>query len=107
MKRKRVPPIVALVHGLDKKGHPVKDFCAFAGQTPLDIVRAMRGDTMFGSQRSVAQYISATAKRAKRLYGLDIFTGSGAEANRARAFLASLESLGIVEFIRNTRKGGK
>ena len=71
----------------------------FAGKTALEVVRAMRGATLFSDQTTLEDYIDMLLRNAKMLSGIDLVVKGDTPEEKADALLATLIGHGLAEVI--------
>lgn len=73
----------------------MRDGEMFEGDTLLDLVRAMKGASMFSDAKGVLDYIEAVARRLERTEGIEIVVGGEEIDERCEAFVLELASAGL------------
>ena len=73
----------------------MRDGEMFEGDTHLDVVRAMKGASMFSDAKGVLDYIVAVARRLERTEGIGIVVGGEEIDERCEAFVLELASAGL------------
>lgn len=71
----------------------------FTGKTCLEVVRAMKGATLFSDQSSFEDYVDMVLRNAKMLAGIDLLVKGGGPAEKADSLLASLIDHGLAEIL--------
>ena len=71
----------------------------FAGKTALEVVRAMRGATLFSDQTTIEDYLDMLLRNAKMLAGIDLIVKGDTPEEKADSLLASLVDHGLAEFV--------
>ena len=73
----------------------MRDGEMFEGDTHLDLVRAMKGASMFSDAKGVLDYMEAVARRLERTEGIEIVVGGEEIDERCEAFVLELASAGL------------
>lgn len=71
----------------------------FTGKTSLEVVRAMKGATLFSDQTSFEDYVDMVLRNAKMLAGIDLVVKGDSPEEKADSLLASLIDHGLAEII--------
>ena len=71
----------------------------FAGKTALEVVRAMRGATLFSDQTTLEDYLDMLLRNAKMLAGIDLIVKGDTPEEKADSLLASLVDHGLAEHL--------
>ncbi len=71
----------------------------FAGKTALEVVRAMRGATLFSDQATLEDYFDMLLRNAKMLAGIDLVVKGDTPEEKADSLLASLVDHGLAEVV--------
>lgn len=80
-----------LIRNTTLEGEPIAgDGEVFEGKTVLDVVRAMKGASLFSDHRDVESYIDMVLRNAKMLAGIELVVKGDALEEKAASFLAAL-----------------
>ena len=71
----------------------------FTGRSPLDVVLAMKGATLFSDHRDCEDYIDMVLRNAKMLAGIDLVVKGDGPEEKADSLLASLIDHGLAEIL--------
>ena len=72
----------------------IRDGEAFEGETPLDLVRAMKGASMFSDVKDVLHYVAVVQKRVKEVEGIELAVAGEKLDDRCESFVRELDRLG-------------
>ncbi len=78
----------------------LRDGEAFEGETPLDIVRAMKGASMFSEAKDVLHYIAVVQERLKEMEGIELAVAGDKLDGRCESFVRELDRLGLAKLRR-------
>jgi len=67
----------------------------FTGRSPLEVVLAMKGATLFSDHRDCEDYIDMVLRNAKMLAGIELVVKGDALEEKAASFLAALVDQGL------------
>ena len=73
----------------------MRDGEMFEGDTHLDLVRSMKGASMFSDAKGVLDYIDAVRRRLERTEGIEIVVGGEEIDERCEAFVLELASAAL------------
>ena len=73
----------------------MRDGEMFEGDTHLDLVRAMKGASMFGEVKGVLDYIEAVQRRVERTEGIEVILGGEELDERCEAFILEIARTGL------------
>ena len=79
----------------------MRDGEMFEGDTHLDLVRAMKGASMFSDAKGVLDYIAAVQRRLERTEGIELVVGGQEIDERCESFLRELVRLGLATLQRS------
>jgi len=89
-----------LIKNTDLDGKPLEgEGEVFTGKTSLEVVRAMKGATLFSDQSGFEDYIDMVLRNAKMLAGIDLVVKGDGPEDKADSLLASLIDHGLAEII--------
>ena len=77
-----------------------RDGEAFEGETPLDLVRAMKGASMFGDVKDVLHYIAVVGERLKEVDGIELALAGEKLDDRCESFVRELDRVGLAKLQR-------
>ena len=84
----------------DLDGRPIKDeWKEYAGETSVEIVRAMRGASLFSDQKKIEDYIDMVLRNAKMLAGIELAVKGDTIESKASAFLDSLTDHHLAKYV--------
>lgn len=96
-----------LIRNTTLEGEPIAgDGEVFEGKTVLDVVRAMKGASLFSDHRDVESYIDMVLRNAKMLAGIELAVKGETIEEKAASFLDALVAGGLAEFPDDTAKEG-
>ena len=75
----------------------MRDGEIFEGDTHLDLVRAMKGATMFSEVEGVLAYIAAVQERLEGVEGIELILGGEKIDERCEAFILELDRTGLAK----------
>jgi len=75
----------------------MRDGEMFEGDTHLDLVRAMKGASMFGDVEGVLAYIAAVQERLEGVEGIELILGGEKIDERCEAFILELDRAGLAK----------
>ena len=75
----------------------MRDGEIFEGDTHLDLVRAMKGATMFSDVEGVLAYIAAVQERLEGVEGIELILGGEKIDERCEAFILELDRTGLAK----------
>lgn len=89
-----------LIKNTDLSGKPLEgEGEVYAGKTLLEVVRAMKGATLFSDQGSFEDYIDMLLRNAKMLAGIDLIVKGDGPEEKADSLIASLIDHGLAEIL--------
>jgi len=89
-----------LIKNTDLDGKPLEgEGEVFTGKTSLEVVRAMKGATLFSDHRDCEDYIDMVLHNAKMLAGIDLVVKGDGPDEKADSLLASLIDHGLAEIL--------
>ena len=71
----------------------------FAGKTPLEVLRAMKGSSLFSDQRGVEDYIDMVLRNAKMIAGIELAVVGDTPEDKAASLLDALVTRGLAEML--------
>ena len=74
-----------------------RDGETFEGETHLDLVRAMKGASMFSDAKDVLHYIAAVQERLKEVECVELALAGEKLDDRCESFVRELDRLGLAE----------
>ena len=85
-----------LIKNTDLDGKPLEgEGEVFTGKTSLEVVRAMKGATLFSDQSGFEDYVDMVLRNAKMLAGIELVVKGDAIEEKAASFLAALVDQGL------------
>ncbi|HUT36144.1 MAG TPA: hypothetical protein VNE39_21830 [Planctomycetota bacterium] len=69
----------------------------FEGETPLDLVRAMKGASMFSDVKDVLHYIAVVEERLDRVEHIKLALTGDKLDDRCESFILELDRLGLAK----------
>ena len=75
----------------------MRDGEVFEGETHLDLVRAMKGASMFSDVKDVLHYMAAVHERLKEVEGVELALAGDKLDDRCESFVRELDRLGLAE----------
>jgi hypothetical protein len=89
-----------LIKNTDLDGKPLDgEGEVFTGKTSLEVVRAMKGATLFSDQSGFEDYVDMVLRNAKMLAGIDLVVKGESPEEKADSLLASLIDHGLAEIL--------
>ena len=73
----------------------MRDGEVFEGETHLDLVRAMKGASMFSDVNDVLHYMAAVQERLKQVEGVELALAGDKLDDRCESFVRELDRLGL------------
>ena len=70
---------------------------AFEGETALDLVRAMKGASMFSDVKDVLHYVAVVQERLKQVEGIELTLTGEKLDERCESFIRELDRLGLAK----------
>lgn len=96
-----------LIRNTTLEGEPIADDGeVFEGKTVLDVVRAMKGASLFSDHRDVESYIDMVLRNAKMLAEIELAVTGETLEEKAASFLDAFVAGGLAEFPDDTAKEG-
>ena len=84
----------------DLDGRPIKDeWKEYAGETSLDVVKAMREACLFSDQKTIEGYIDMVLRNTKMLAGIELTVKGDTPDVKASAFIDSLADHRLAEYV--------
>jgi len=77
-----------------------RDGEAFEGETPLDLVRAMKGASMFSDVKDVLHYVAVVQERLKEVEKTELALTGEKLDDRCESFVRELDRLGLAKLQR-------
>jgi len=74
-----------------------RDGETFEGETPLDLVRAMKGASMFGDVKDVLHYVAVVQERLHKVDGIELALAGEKLDDRCESFVRELDRLGLAK----------
>ncbi len=71
----------------------------FTGKTDLEVVRAMRGATLFSDQNTLEDYVDMVLRNTRMLAGIDLIVKGDTPEEKACTLLASMIDHGLAEHL--------
>jgi len=71
----------------------------FTGKTPLEVLRAMKGASLFSDQRGIEDYIDMILRNAKMLAGIELVVIGDTPEEKASSLLDALVAHGLAELL--------
>ncbi|HPD18016.1 MAG TPA: hypothetical protein PLE19_24030 [Planctomycetota bacterium] len=78
----------------------LRDGEAFEGETALDLVRAMKGASMFSDAKDVFHYIAIAQDRLREVDGIALAVAGEKLDDRCESFIRELDRLGLAKLHR-------
>ena len=78
----------------------IRDGEAFEGETPLDLVRAMEGASMFSDVKDVLHYVAVVQDRVKEVEGVELGLAGEKLDDRCESFVRELDRVGLAKLQR-------
>ena len=78
----------------------MRDGEAFEGETALDLVRAMKGASMFSDVKDVLHYVAVVQERVKEIEGIELVVTGEKLDDRCESFIRELDRLGLAKLQR-------
>jgi len=78
----------------------LRDGEAFEGETALDLVRAMKGASMFSDVKDVLHYVAVVQERVKEIEGIELAVAGEKLDDRCESFIRELDRLGLAKLHR-------
>jgi len=78
----------------------LRDGEAFEGETALDLVRAMKGASMFSDVKDVLHYVAVVRERLKEVEGIELALTGEKLDDRCESFVRELDRLGLAKLRR-------
>ena len=75
----------------------MRDGEAFEGETHLDLVRSMKGASMFSDVKDVLRYTAAVQERLKEVEGVELALAGEKLDDRCESFVRELDRLGLAK----------
>ena len=75
----------------------LRDGEVFEGETHLDLVRTMKGASMFSDAKDVLHYMAAVRERLKEVEGVDLALAGEKLDDRCESFVRELDRLGLAK----------
>lgn len=75
----------------------LRDGEAFEGETALDLVRAMKGASMFSDAKDVLHYIAIAQDRLKEMEGIELAVAGEKLDDRCESFIRELDRLSVAK----------
>ena len=79
----------------------IRDSEVFKGETHLDLVRAMKGASMFSDAKGVLDYVEAVQRRLERTEGIELVVGGQEIDERCEALILELARAGLATLQRS------
>ena len=73
----------------------MRDAEVFEGETHLDLVRTMKGASMFSDVKDVLHYMAAVQERLKQVEGVELALAGEKLDDRCESFVRELDRLGL------------
>jgi hypothetical protein len=81
-------------------GKPLEgDGEVFTGKAPLEVLRAMKGASLFSDQRGIEDYIDMVLRNAKMLAGIELAVVGDTPEDKAASLLDALVARGLAEML--------
>lgn len=84
----------------------LRDGEVFDGKGALDLIRAMKGATMFSDVRSVSDYLDMVLRNAKHFEDIELRIKGNTMQEKAASLVSELERLGLAKLL-HTKENGK
>ena len=75
----------------------MRDGEAFEGETHLDLVRSMKGASMFSDAKDVLHYIAVVQERIKEMEGIELAPTGEKLDDRCESFIRELDRVGLAK----------
>jgi hypothetical protein len=75
----------------------IRDGEVFEGTTALDLVRAMKGASMFSDVKDVLHYVAAVQERLKEVEGIELAVAGEKLDDRCESFVRELARVGLAK----------
>ena len=75
----------------------MRDGEVFEGDTHLDLVRSMKGASMFSDVKDVLHYMAAVQERLKEVEGIELALAGGKLDDRCESFIRELDRAGLAK----------
>ena len=75
----------------------MRDGEVFEGETHLDLVRSMKGASMFSDVKDVLHYMAAVQERLKEVEGIELALAGEKLDDRCESFVRELDRLGLAK----------
>ena len=83
----------------------MRDGEVFEGETHLDLVRAMKGASMFSDVKDVLHYMAAVQERLKEVEGVELTLTGEKLDDRCESFIRELDRLGLAKLQTTSGEG--
>jgi len=85
----------------------LRDGETFEGRTCLDLVRAMKGATMFSDVRTIPEYLDMVLRNAKDFEDIELRIRGCTDEGKAESLVSELQRMGLARVERSVRPKAK